>query len=634
MVAKKNTYNKDSIKSYSALEATQRNPGMWCGDTTYSTQLVIEVYTNAVDEARIGHGDKIEIDIQSKPLTVKVTDHGQGFPINVIREEDGETIMQASFDVLNTTAKMNEEGIYEGTSRGAFGIGNKLTNFLSKTLTATSSQGKGTTETLYFEKGVFKDRKVEKKNVPAGTVVTFCPDPQYFEKDAIDYDSLRGQLTEIAALNIGLETTLIIDGKKEVFKSSKGVLDLLDLYGKGTKEISQRFSIVKKQGVFGLNLAMVWNNGSASKTSGYVNSGYTEGGAHLTAIKSTITRTFNKYANDNGLIKDGKNLKGSELEEGMILMFDMTSPHPQYDGQTKARVVRIDSTFATRTLTDELSLWLEMNPKSAKSIIDRALLARKAVAAATKARAAVERKAGVVTTPKTLKEKLQGSKKFIDCQSKNPKERELLLVEGMSAGASASEARDPRTQAIQMLRGVPLNTWTASEDRILANEEIASLIRSIGAGYGKSFDIKKMKFNRIVITADADYSGDQITQLMVAFFWKYMRPIVTEGRLYRALTPLYVIVYNNKEHYLYNDLEKEAFMKGKDVSKMKVSRNKGLGELDAADLKRLCFDVRNYEQLKVKNDKEIDEQLEIFVGKEAELRKDFLYTEADFMKGE
>ena len=185
-----------------------------------------------------------------------------------------------------------------------------------------------------------------------------------------------------------------------------------------------------------------------------------------------------------------------------------------------------------------------------------------------------------------------------------------------------------------MLRGVPLNTWTASEDRILANEEIASLIHSIGAGYGKNFDIKKMKFNRIVITADADYSGDQITQLMVAFFWKYMRPIITEGRLYRALTPLYVIVYNNKEHYLYNDLEKEAFMKGKDVSKMKVSRNKGLGELDAQDLKRLCFDVRNYEKLMVVDDNRINGRMEVFVGEEAEARKEFLYREADFMKGE
>ena len=619
-----NLYKEDSIKTVSPREFTRMKPGVYCGSTEYSTQLLKEIFTNAVDEHRIGHGNKIEIIINTKENTYTVIDNGQGFPVNKKHDEEGRTVLEAAFSVLNTSGKYDEDGTYSGISNGAFGIGGKLTNFLSKGFYVTSSTGNGEAEQLEFKDGLFQNRKILNFDNGSGTSIQFMPDEQFFKNPQIDFNYFRKYLKEVVALCPKLTVEFTVDNKKEIYKSKNGLSDLVDDKVKGKELIRNRFVYNDKEDKLGFNIVLTYTTNYSDDITAYVNCGLTESGTHLTAIKSSITRMFNKYANENNLLKKGEaNLTGAELSEGLVLIFNMDAPGVQYDSQTKARVTEIDKTLLNKVMSTQFYQWLQDNPKDAKIIIEKALEARRAKEAAKKAREAVRKP----KKQKGLKAKMQLSDKLIDCTTKDPKNNSLLIVEGLSAGSSAVEARNPKTQAIMMLRGKCISVLKSTKEKVLANKEYNDIITAIGAGFDDNFDIDKMNYDKIVITSDFDSDGQSIELLLITFFFRYMRPLVEAGKLYRAVTPLYIANYKNKDYYLYTEEELAEFRKDKN-EKFSLQHIKGLGELDPQDLKKVCFDNELYKRINVSDIKKAEQLLQTLMGKEVAPRKEYIYTYA------
>ena len=420
-------YKEGSIKTVSPREFTRMKPGVYCGSTEYSTQLLKEIFTNAVDEHRIGHGNKIQIIINTKENNYTVIDNGQGFPVNKKHDEEGRTVLEAAFSVLNTSGKYDEDGTYNGISNGAFGIGGKLTNFLSKSFYVTSSTGNGEAEQLEFKDGLFQNRKILNFDNESGTIIQFIPDEQFFKNPQIDFNYFRKYLKEVVALCPKLTVEFTVDDKKEIYKSKNGLSDLVDDKVKGKELIKNRFICNEQQDKLGVNIVLTYTTNYSDDITAYVNCGLTESGVHLTSIKSSITRSFNKYANENNLLKKNENnLTGAELSEGLVLIFNMDAPGVQYDSQTKSRVTDIYKSLLNKIMSEQFYQWLDNNPRDAKTIIEKALEARRAKEAAKKAREAVRKP----KKEKGLKAKIALSEKLSDCSSKNRGDCELFLVEG------------------------------------------------------------------------------------------------------------------------------------------------------------------------------------------------------------
>lgn len=617
-------YNEKSIESLSPLEFTRLRPGVYCGDTSTSTQLVVEIVSNSVDEFRLGHGN--EIDVQINGARVSVSDHGQGFIPNSFRE-DGKTILEAAFSVLNTSGKYREDGTYEGTSLGSFGIGSKLATYLSHELTVwTYRDGEG--EQVRFKEGIFESRdscKVD-KNVH-GTSVFWIASEEFFTDPKPDAKALNSLFKTIVCLCPGLTIKLDDNGKKTEFFSKNGPMDLLDEGVKGKEILKNRFSINFSEGKNKLDLALTYTNNYSSTIVPYVNTGLTEAGPHITQIKTLLTREFNKFFREKGWLKDkDENLSGDDCQEGMYLVFNITAPNIGYDAQVKSRVTKLDMKPFTQAIAEELQYWFTTNEKEIKSIADKALNARKAREAARKAREAAR---GIKTKKETgLKAKMKLSNKFIDCGNRSPKDRNLLLVEGLSAGASAVEARNPKTDCIYMLRGKIISPLKTAIDKLLSNQEMSDIIRILGGGFGKDFDISKLTVDKVVITADADSDGADIELMLITFFYTYMRPLIEAGKLYRAVTPLYIIRQKGKEYYCYSDNELEEQKKNHSGS-YDLLRAKGLGELNPEDLQKVCFMNERYKRITISDAKATTELLEILMGSAVEPRKQYIYDNAE-----
>lgn len=616
-------YTEESIKSLSPREFTRLRPGVYCGSTEYSTQLLKEIFANALDEHNIGHGDLIEVSINTKENSYVITDHGQGFPVNSQRE-DGTTVLEAAFSIMNTSGKYDEDGVYGASALGLNGIGGKLTNFLSKKFSVCSTAGNGAAEELQFEDGILKKRKTLKvEKGETGTSISFIPDEQFFTHKEVNIDEVKKLFKEISALCPKLTIELSIDNKKEIFHSKNGLEDLIKDKVKGKEIIKTRFITHLEKGDSLLDLCLTYTSNYSDDITAYVNYGLTDSGIHITNLKTNLTRVFNKFANENNLFKKGEsNLTGQELGEGLVIVFNLKATGVQYDSQTKTRVTDIDKTLIAEAINKEFSTWLINNKKDAEKIIEKALEARRAREAAKKAREAVRKP----KKEKGLKAKMQLSDKLINCSTHNPKENSLLIVEGLSAGSSAVEARDPKRHAIMMLRGKCISVLKATKDKVLANKEYNDIITAIGAGFDETFDLKKMNYDKIVITSDFDSDGQNIELLLITFFFRYMRPLVEAGKLYRAVTPLYVATYKGKDYYLYNEEELETFRKGKGT--FDLSHNKGLGELNPEDLKKVCFDNELYKRINISDVKKAEELLEILMGKDVTPRKNYIYENA------
>ena len=497
-----NLYNEKSIESLSPLEFTRLRPGVYCGDTTYSTQLLVEIVSNAIDEFRLGHGNQIDIHINDDKISVR--DYGQGFIPNSFRE-DGKTILEAAFSVLNTSGKYREDGTYEGTSLGSFGIGSKITTYLSHWLKVTTWRD-NKYETIWFKEGKF-DKRDNGDNIASalnGTEVVWQPSEEFFTNTQVELENVKKLFKTTSCLCPGLTINLYINNECYTYSSTNGINDLVDDAVKDKELLKNRFNFNFTEGKNKLDIVLTYTSSYSLSLIPYVNTGLTESGPHITQIKSIFTKVFNKFLRDKKWLKEkDENLSGDDIQEGMYVVFNITAPGVSYDAQVKSRITKIDMKPFTTPLVEALANWLDSNEKEIKTIAEKAINARKAREAAKKAKESVREK----NAPKGLKAKMQISNKFIDCVNKNPKERNLLLVEGLSAGSSAVEARNVKTDCIYMLRGKIISPLKTSIDKILANQEMSDIIRVIGAGFGKDFDVSKCQFNKIVITSDQDSDG-------------------------------------------------------------------------------------------------------------------------------
>lgn len=621
-------YDEKSIESLSPLEFTRLRPGVYVGSTEYSTQLLIEIVSNAVDEFKASHGNKIIVTIKNDN-TIIVEDNGQGFIPNAKRD-DGKTVLEASFSVLNTSGKYSDDGVYEGTALGLNGIGSKLTTYLSHWLEVITHRD-GKYEHIWFKEGVFDKRDTgawDNKNSPSGTLVQWQPNEEFFTHSEVDMSVITNLFKVIACLCPGLTIELNREGQPQViFASKNGLMDLVDEAVKGKEILKNRLNFNFSDGKNKLDLVLTYTNAYSATIVPYVNTGLTDSGPHITQIKTILTREMNKFFREKGWLKDkDENLTGEDCQEGMYIAFNVTAPGVAYDAQTKSRVVKLDMKPFTAAIAEELQYWFAANEKDIKGIADKALNARKAREAARKARDAAR---GVKAKKETgLKAKMQISNKFIDCTNKNPKNRNLLLVEGLSAGASAVEARNPKTDCIYMLRGKIVSPLKTAVDKILANQEMSDIVRVIGAGFDSSFDVNKMNFDKIVITSDADSDGADIELLLITFFYTYMRPLVEAGKLYRAVTPLYIIRQKGKEYYCYSEDELTEW-KNSHSGSYDLLRAKGLGELNPEDLQKVCFMNERYKRISISDAEKTTELLNILMGSAVEPRKQYIYDNAN-----
>ena len=581
-------YDENSIESLSPLEFTRLRPGVYAGDCTYSTQLLVEIFSNAVDEYNSGHGNQIDVTI-NKDIVI-VQDYGQGFIVNSVRD-DGKTILEAAFSVLNTSGKYREDGSYEGTSLGSFGIGSKITTFLSHWLEVITYRD-GQFEHIWFKEGEFEKREVGKwDNGTTGTLVQWQPSEEFFKNTEIEIAKIRTLFKTISCLCPGLLINLTYNGTKEVYESKNGLNDLVDDAVKDKEIIDNRLSIDSSFDKFRLNLVMTYTGNYSSTIVPYVNTGLTDTGAHITQLKTALTREMNKFFREKKWLKEkDENLSGDAIQEGMYLVFNYTAPSVSYDAQVKSRVTAIDTKFETQAFVEALQNWLNVNEKEVKIIADKAILARKAADAAKKARDAARE------SEKKKKEKvLKFDTKLADCYSKDRMKCEIYVTEGDSASGNLKMARDNEFQAVMPVRGKILNTQKATLSQIQKNAEIMTMIDAFGLRIDPktmkvTYDKKDLRYGKIIIMSDADVDGAHIKNLFYTFIWNFCPDLIKDGYVYAGVPPLYKITIGKEYKYLKNDEELEAFKKANIGKKYLVGRMKGLGEMSVEETEETLTD--------------------------------------------
>lgn len=491
---------------------------MYAGDTTYSTQLLVEIVSNAVDEYRLGHGNKIEVKLDKDKVSVK--DYGQGFIPNSVRE-DGKTILEAAFSVLNTSGKYREDGTYEGTSLGSFGIGSKITTFLSHRLDVITYRDSQYEEITFIE-GVFKNRKKGKANPQDhGTTVTWQPSEEFFTNTIVEINKIKDLFKTITCLCLGLTIELDDNGTKTTYYSTKGLNDLVDSYVGDKEIINNRLVMNFENGKNKMDMVLTYTTNYSLNLVPYVNTGLTEKGPHITQIKTVLTREFNKFFREKKWLKEkDENLSGDDLQEGMYIVFNITAPNIAYDAQVKSTVTKIDMTPFTQAIVDNLQIWFKNNEKEIKIIADKAISAKKAREAAKNARDKAREQ-------KQKKEKaLKFDSKLADCFSKNRSKCEIYITEGDSASGNLKTARDNEFQAVMPVRGKILNTQKATLDKIQKNAEIMTMINA----FGLTIDTKSMKvtyepedlrYGKIIIMSDAKRQNWLCNTLQVHHLGKF-----------------------------------------------------------------------------------------------------------------
>ena len=565
-----NIYTEDSIESLDPREHIQLRSGMYIGSNENPNQLLMEIFSNALDEYNIGHGKNIYVSI-SKNGICRVRDEAQGFPVNVIRPEDGKTILEASFGVINTSGKYRDDGVYEGSSLGLNGVGGKVSNFLS-TYFSVCSHRDGKYEDLLFKDGLLESRKVgDWEDSTSGTDIEYLPDPKYFQSNITDAKYFEKFFEDICCMCPGLTIRLTTDNSDKIIKKN-GINDLVtSRVGSNVEIINSRFVLENKD----ISLGMTFTSSNNSKILSYVNLGETDSGPHITSLKSSITRILNSWAKENGLLKEKeKNLDGSSIQEGMLLVCNISSTGVTYDSQTKSRVVSLDSNFIDE-FNKQFEVWLDNNPEDSKIIIEKALLARKASEAAKKAREAVKNKVG-----KKKKKFIDMPTTLIDCFSKDRTKCELMIVEGLSASSSLVAQRDASKTAIYSIRGMMLNLQKCSPDKILENKEINNLITALGLEYDTHnhkmiFDKKKLRYGKIIAASDADAPGAEIENLLFNILWQLCPDLIIEGYVYSAEPPLFRATLSDNTYYFLADQEALSNFQKKHKNIREIHRAKG-----------------------------------------------------------
>jgi len=645
-------YGAGNITVLEGLEAVRKRPGMYIGSTGERGlhHLVYEVVDNSVDEALAGHCDTITVTLMADG-GVRTTDNGRGIPVDM-HPTEGKPTVEVVMTILHAGGKFGGGGY--AVSGGLHGVGISVVNALSyKVITEVKRQGNVWRQTFADGGKPVTTLIKGEKTTETGTQQTFWADPAIFETTDYDFETLRARFQQYAFLNKGLSLTLTderpehISGEADedeaptsrtvTYKYDGGLIDYVKHINAAKKAELVHPDVISiesedTEAKIAVELALQWTNGYSESVFTYANTiATTEGGAHEEGFRAAMTSLVNRYARDKGILKEkDENLTGDDVREGLTAVVSVKLGEPQFEGQTKTKLGNtIAKTFVQKVVNERLTDWFDSHPVEGKDVIRKAIQASQARLAARKAREATRRKG--------LLESGGMPGKLSDCQSRNPDECEIFIVEGDSAGGSAKQGREPYNQAILPIRGKILNVERVRLDRALANNEVQALITAFGAGMGEDFDIAKARYHKIVLMADADVDGQHIRTLLLTLLFRYMRPLIDAGYVYLAQPPLFKLKWTNSEHeYVYSDKERDALLaaglkSGKKIPKENgIQRYKGLGEMDHEELRVTTMDPLSRTLLKVSMDDAAaaDEVFSVLMGEDVESRRNFIQRNA------
>ena len=637
MTKVENEYGADEIQVLEGLEAVRKRPGMYIGSTGPRGlhHLVYEIVDNSIDEALAGYCTKIDVVIEPGNI-IRVTDNGRGIPVG-INQKMGIPAVTVVFTVLHAGGKFGGGG-YK-VSGGLHGVGASVVNALSQWLEVKVCDG----EDVYFQryergKIITELKKIGKSSI-RGTEVRFKADPEMFkESDVYDYSVLEKRLREQAFLNAGVHIELRDERDpdniiQKNFLYEGGIKSFVEyIHKKRSIEVIHPeviyFSATNPEDTIAVEIAMQYNESYNELLLSFANNIHTtDGGTHEEGFKRALTKVMNNYAHKFGKLKDNdKNLSGDDVREGLTAIISVKLKEAQFEGQTKAKLGNTEvRSMVDKLVTDKLMVYLEENPAVAKAIFEKALASARAREAARKARESVRRKSAL--------ESAQLPGKLADCQSKDSSETEIYIVEGDSAGGSAKGGRDRRFQAILPLWGKMLNVEKARLDRVYGNDKLMPVITALGCGIGDEFDISKLRYDKVIIMADADVDGSHIRTLLLTFFFRFMRPLIEQGHIYIAQPPLYRITKGKEHKYAYSDLERDQIL-SKIEGKSDIQRYKGLGEMDSDQLWETTMnpDTRLMLRVELEDAEAADEVFTVLMGDKVEPRREFIETNAKYVQ--
>ena len=631
-------YDASDIQVLEGLEAVRKRPGMYIGTTDVKGlhHLVWEIVDNAIDESLAGYCNNIEV-IINKGNSITVRDDGRGIPVDIHPKTHLSTV-ETVYTVLHAGGKFGGGG-YK-VSGGLHGVGASVVNALSKWVEVTVYKN----SKVYFVRFENGGHTVEPLKVigeceenRTGTSVTFKPDPEIFDTDIYDYNTLKVRIRELAFLNKGLKITLRDDRDDEdttgeTFIYEGGISEYVKFINQGKTPIHEEIiHLTGEEDNVVFEVALQYTDGYNENIYSFVNNINThDGGTHEEGVKRALTRVINNYARKTGLLKEkDESLTGDDVKEGLTMIVSCKHPNPQFEGQTKGRLGNSEvRKLADNVFSEGFEQFLLENPDSAKVIVEKAMLACRARNAAKKARE-ITRKSEMATT--------NFFGKLSDCKSKDPKVSEIFIVEGDSAGGSAKKGRDSMTQAILPLRGKILNVEKARLDRALGNEEIRTIITAFGTGIGSEFNLDKLRYDKIIIMTDADVDGSHIRVLLLTLFYRFFRPIVEAGHVYAAQPPLFRIMHGKTRKYVLDEQEKEAYLNSLDENvraRAEIARMKGLGEMDAEELNETTMDInkRVLRKITVEDCVAADAMFNKLMGEEVEPRRAFIEENARYVQ--
>ena len=626
-------YNASEIQVLEGLEAVRKRPGMYIGSTSASGlhHLVYEIVDNAIDEALAGYCTDITVTINEGD-TITVTDNGRGIPVD-IQAQTGRPALEVVFTVLHAGGKFGGGG-YK-VSGGLHGVGASVVNALSEWLTVQVHKDGKIYEMKFSRGNITQEMKVIGETDHTGTTVTFKPDPEMFDTLEYDYETLHTRMREQAFLNAGLRIT-ISDArpgreKSEAMCYEGGIREFVTYINRNKTPLHEE--VIYLSGAKGdstAEIAIQYNDGYNETIVSFANDIHTpEGGMHETGFKAALTRVLNAYGLKYGMIKEGDKVSGEDVREGITAVISVKLTEAQFEGQTKAKLGNAHiRTLVDGIVNDQLAVYLEEHPVVARTILDKAMTANRAREAARKARESIRRK--TVLGGAAMPDKLR------DCNENNPELTELYIVEGDSAGGSATAGRDSRFQAILPLWGKMLNVEKARVDKVYGNDKLQPVIIALGAGIGEEFDENKLRYHKIIIMADADVDGAHIRTLLLTFFFRYMRPLIEEGYVYSAVPPLYKLTRGKTSRVAYSDEERDrisAEMRGGNPNvTINISRFKGLGEMDAHELWETTMDptTRTLRRITLDDAVKADATFTVLMGEKVEPRKEFIERKAQY----
>ena len=627
------TYDASEIQVLEGLEAVRKRPGMYIGSTSASGlhHLVYEIVDNAIDEALAGYCTEITVTINPGD-TITVTDNGRGIPVD-IQKQTGRPALEVVYTVLHAGGKFGGGG-YK-VSGGLHGVGASVVNALSEWLEVQVQKDGRIYEMKFSRGGITQEMTVLGETTGTGTAVTFKPDPEMFDTLVYDYETLHTRMREQAFLNAGLRIT-ITDARPGQEQSDSmcyegGIREFVTWLNRNKTPLHEEvIYLAGAKGDSTAEVSLQYNDSYNETLVSFANDIHTpEGGMHETGFKTALTRVLNAYGMKYGMIKEGDKVSGEDVREGITAVISVKLTEAQFEGQTKAKLGNASiRTLVDNVVSDQLSVYLEEHPVVARTILDKALTANRAREAARKARESIRRKTalGGAAMPDKLR----------DCNENNPELTEIYIVEGDSAGGSATQGRDSRFQAILPLWGKMLNVEKARADTVYGNDKLQPVITALGAGIGDELDLNRLRYHKIIIMADADVDGAHIRTLLLTFFFRFMRPLIEEGYVYSAVPPLYKLTRGKQQRVAYTDEERDAISaemrSGNPNVKIDISRFKGLGEMNPHELWETTMDPEKRTLRRITLDDAVaaDATFTVLMGEKVEPRKEFIEKNAKY----